>query len=151
LLAAVSGFDPNLAGRTIRTDLALCGSWPASMRIQYHIHRREVSPHIPPIILVSTRKLSFRALPMNLPAALIQPLVQIALLTLGDVAAVLGLILIQAALLTAKLCVVVRGLLRIDLAIGNTTINAAFLIVDALLNLVDTRMAWVRHSALGEG
>lgn len=93
------------------------------------------------------------ALVIDLATPLVQTLVQIPLLGLGNVATILGLIPVQTVLLTSKLGVIVGCLFGIDLSVRNTPINATFLIVDTLLNFVDTRMTgiWYACSALGEG
>jgi len=89
-------------------------------------------------------------LAINLAAAPVQASVQIPLLCFCDVTAILGLITVQTSLFTRKLGVIVGCLPGINLTVRNTPINAGLLVIDALLNFIDTRMAgiWYPSSLL---
>ena len=86
-------------------------------------------------------------LAINLPAAFVQASVQIPLLGFRNVTAIFSLIPIQAVLFTCKFGIIVSCLPGINLTVRNTSINTGLLIIDALLNFIDTRMARIRHAS----
>jgi hypothetical protein len=85
-------------------------------------------------------------LAINLVTAPVQASVQIVLLGFRNVTAIFGLIPVQAVLFTSKFGIIVGCLPGINLTVRNTPINTGLLIVDALLNLIDTRMARIWHA-----
>jgi len=77
---------------------------------------------------------------MNDVAAEVEATVKVALLGLGNVAAVAGHVPIKAGLLPTEFGVVPRGLTRVDLTIGDALVDAARLAIDPPLNFVHARM-----------
>lgn len=84
------------------------------------------------------RLLAVNALAMNLCAAPVEALVQVTLLGLGYVAAVLRHVVVQAVLFACELGIIAGSLSRVDLTIRHAAIDASLLVVDALLDLVDS-------------
>lgn len=87
---------------------------------------------------------------MNDAAAEVEATVKVALLGLGNVAAVAGHVPIKAGLLPTEFGVVPRGLTRVDLTIGDALVDAARLAIDPPLNFVHARMTRIRLRNLRE-
>jgi len=86
-------------------------------------------------------------LAIYLAATFVQAPVQISLLAFRNVTAIFGFIPIQTVLFTSKFGIIVGCLPGINLTVRNTPINTGLLIVDALLNFIDSRMARIWHAS----